>query len=211
MSLALVTIDEVNQYLGQTTGDDATQDALIEDIIGPGIEDAVQNFCDTNFSQVVVGSPGERHDGNRSDVIVPANVPIISVQAVFMYVPADSASGGIALDADDYFVDTKKNVIVLKELTTPFHPRGNILIQYTYGYAAVPGVVKLAIFENIKASIQRRNRNVEDVSSRSKGGETESYGGAFDSKSGLLSSTIGKLKKFQVIEFPSSSMAQRNY
>jgi hypothetical protein len=75
----------------------------------------------------------------------------------------------------------------------------------------VPADVKHAVYEGVKANYQMRKRNAEGVTSRSKNGESESYGASWDQTTGLPSSVIAKLKNYKVWEIPNINMSQRNF
>lgn len=198
--MALTTLAENKTYMGIT---DTSQDTIIE-IIRPAIEQAIINYCECKFESTVVTN--ELHDGQKNDVIVPKNFPLISVQAVIVFVDADGA-GGSALTPKDY--SFTENAIVLRTMHTPF-ARSCVRIDYTHGFASVPSDVKLAVFEGVKAKMQRRKRNAEDIASRSKGDESESYNAAWDKKSGLPQHVVGMIQAYRAYEFPNIGMAQRN-
>jgi hypothetical protein len=208
--MALTTLAEVKAYLGIAPGD-TSQDAIIE-IIRPAMEELVIAFCDSDFEEkTIAGPPGEIHDGIDADIIVPYNFPITEITAVFLGCNV-KGEDGTELEDDEYYVDTDGSVI-LRTRTTPF-TRGAVRIDYKYGYAAVPATVKLCIYQCVKAELQRRKRNSEDISSRSKatdgGSESEGYGSAWDKKTGLPIQIMSMLESFRSREFPHAGNAQRN-
>lgn len=204
----LTTLAEVKAYLGVT---DTSQDALIE-ILRPAMEELVIAYCDSEFDEnIVLGPPGEIHDGVDADIIVPYNFPVTEITAV--YIGCDTqGNNGRRLLSDEYYVDTDGSVI-LRFLSTP-NMRGAVRLDYKHGYAAVPATIKLCIYQCVKAELQRRKRNSEDITSRSKGvggdAEAEGYGSAWDTKTGLPKQIMSKLESFRSREFPHVGNAQRN-
>ena len=199
--MALTTLAENKAYLGITNG---SKDTLIE-IIRPAVEEQIIAYCDTNFEEKTVTK--EMHDGIESDVIVPYNFPVIQITAVYIGCDVNGENGRL-LEADEYYVDDDGSVI-LRSSTTPFL-RGNVRLDYKHGYTSVPSTIKLCVYQTVKAELQRQQRNTEDISSRSKEGESESYGSAWDSKSGLPKQILGKLDPYKAREIPLAGMAQRN-
>lgn len=204
--MSLTTLDENKIYQGIKLTD-TSQDVIIE-IFREAVEQAILNFCECSFEPIVIaGPPGEILDSDNSDIIVPKNSPIISVEKLFVGVDVDG-TGGSELDQDrDFYTD--ENSIILRDTRTP-RGRGLLRVDYTYGFAAVPPDVKLAVFQSVKAEMQRKKRNAEDITSRSKNGESESYSGAFDPKTGLPKAAIAKVQAYRTYEFPNIGSAQRN-
>lgn len=195
--MSLVTLNEIKSFLGVNNND---QDALLT-MFQESVEASIIGYCETDFASHVV--TGEVLDGNRSDIIVPKKCPIISVQALFIYV--DETGVGTELDTDSYTVD--ESAITLKSLSTDGR-RSSIKINYTYGYSSVPADVKMCVYQSVKAEMQRYSQNTENITSRSKEGESEGYGGAWDSLSGLPKQIISKLQRYKIIEFPNVPSAQ---
>lgn len=206
--MSLVTLANIKVYLG-IASDDTSQDALIT-MYQEQIEQAVINYCDTDFT--LKTETREILDGFRADVITPKNYPITAVSAVYVGVNADG-TGGTQLDAqNDYHFS--ESAIYLHYSHTPF-ARGVVAVSYSWGYDGVPADVKMAIYHSVKASLQRHSRNVEDVRSRSKGDESESFGGTgkggiWDNQTGLPNTALAMLQNYKTLEFPSVGMAQRN-
>ncbi len=199
--MSLVTLAEIKTYMGITG---SGEDALLT-IFQEAVEQQILNYCDVEFTPTIVTN--EIHDGSRADIIVPENIPIISVESVVFSVRPDGSEGTELVAEDEYYFD--ENAITLVNQVTPFY-RGNVRVDYTHGYATVPADVKLAVYEAVKANYQRRKRNSEDVSSRRKQDEAETYTAAWDPKSGLPTSVTAKLQTYRVYEFPNINMAQRN-
>lgn len=205
--MALTTLNGLKGFLGIDLSD-TSKDALLT-VFKDSVESSVIAFCDTDFTAKTV--TGEIQDGVKADVIVPQHSPIISVQAVIIYCDVTGAGGSTLDAATDYYFD--EGAIILKNLTTPFN-RGIVRLDYTWGYGAVPAQVILAVYQSVKAEYQRHKKNTEDVSSRSKGDESESYGvgpgGAWDAYTGLPKQIMAKLQPFKTYEFPLINTAQRN-
>jgi hypothetical protein len=204
----LTTLAENKTYLGIALSD-TSQDAIIE-IIRPAIEESILLYCDTDFTQKETPAGGEIHDGIQSDMLVPFNFPIISIDAVYLGCDPSGENGTLLVVGTDYYVDADDGSVILTGNTTPFR-RGSCRLNYKWGYVAVPKGVKLAVYQCVKAELQRRKRNTEDVSSRGKDGETEQYGKAWDDKTGLPKQILSKLDQYRSREFPQAGMAQRNY
>lgn len=199
--MSLVTLANIKAYMGITG---SAEDDLLT-ILQESVEQSVLNYCEVAFAPTVVTN--EIYDGSRADIIVPQNCPIRSVQQLIFDCMPDGTLGTVMVQGTDYYFD--ENCITLVTRSTPFY-RGNIRIDYTHGYATVPGDVKHAIYEAVKANYQRRKRNAEDVGSRSKMDESESYTSAWDKKTGLPASVVSKLQSYRVYEFPNVNQAQRN-
>lgn len=207
--MALTTLDDIKTFLGIPLAN-TSQDALIT-MFKDSVEQSIINYCETDFeTHVIAGPPGEIMDGGRQDILVPKYFPIISVEEVHFGVDVDG-TGGYQLGDTDFYFD--QSSITLRFQNAPF-ARGIIRLDYTYGYAAVPADVKMAVYQTIKAELQRYKKNSEDLSSRSKGDESESFGvgpgGAWDPVSGLPRQIAAKLQPYRLYEFPNVNMAQRN-
>lgn len=199
--MSLVTLQEIKDFLGITG---SAQDAKLT-IFQESVEASVKNYCDCAFEPVAV--TGELHDGTTSDVIVPKFSPLISIQGLYFWTDVDG-TGGTQMDEDrDFYFD--ENAITLREQYSP-RGRGIVRIDYTHGYATVPGDVKLAILQSVKAELRRDSNNTEHIASRSKMNESEGFNAAWDKKTGLPSQIISKLQPYRVYEVPLVSMAQRN-
>ena len=204
--MSLVTLADIKVFLGIAPAD-TSQDALIT-MFQQSVEQSVINYCESDFTaKVISGIPGEILDSGRSDVLVPKNFPIISVEEVWFNVEADG-TGGFKLDGTrDYYHD--EGAIILRTVYSPFS-RGIIRLNYTWGYTGVPADVKMSVYQSVKAEMQRYNRNTEDLSSRSKEGESESYRDSWDALTGLPTQIVAKLQPYKVYEFGNIAMAQRN-
>lgn len=177
-------------------------------IIRDAVEKSVDEYVEYSFAVTV--EAGELLDGNNSDTIVPRNIPIISVEGIFLDVDT-LGLGGSEVPADGYHV--ADGVIRLR---SEFTPRGRAIVKvaYTWGYASLPPDVKLAILQSIEAEFRRKGRKSIGVSGRSKKDERESFTGsdssAWDSKTGLPKEIVSKLNPYRVFEFPQQPMATRN-
>jgi len=207
--MSLVTLDNIKTFLGIELSD-TSQDVLLT-MFQESVEASIIAFCDSDFSIKTVVN--EIHDGIQSDVIVPRNYPITDVDAVYMGVYPDGTNG-ILLDPTREYSFSESS-IVLRGQITPF-ARSSVRVDYKWGYASVPGDVKMAVYQSVKAESQRHARNTEDISSRSKGDESESYGNGsgagsiWDSATGLPKTIVAKLANYKTFEFPTAGMAQRN-
>jgi len=198
----LTTLDDIKTFLGIPLSD-TEQDAIIT-MFKDSVEQSIINYCETDFD---THDAIELADATQADVIVPKHFPILSVQGVWFDVDLDGG-GGYELEAGkDFYFDS---VAITLRRQTPFR-RGAIKLQYTHGYSSIPADVKMVVYQSVKAELQRYKRNSEDVTSRSKEGESESYGmGAWDRLSGLPRQMLAKLQPYRVVGFANIPMAQRN-
>ena len=202
--MALTTLADLKTFLGI---EDSSQDVILT-ILKDSVEQSIINYCETDFTTKVVTN--EILSGTKADVIVPLNFPIISVQAVFLNVDADGTNGFELDDDKDYYND--EGAIYLMGVHTP-NARGRVRIDYTWGYAAVPADVKLAVYQGVKVELQRYSTNTEAGMGRSKGDESETGGSStnlMDELTGLPKTVVAKLQAYKVYEFPNINMAQRN-
>lgn len=199
----LVELNDLKDFLGIPLSD-TSQDVRLQMFLD-SVEQSVINYCDVSFLPEVVTN--EQHDGIDSDIIVPKNFPIISVQQLKFYTDASGAGGTVLTQGSDYYVT--EDSITLRDNWSP-RGRASCSINYTHGYAEVPADVKMAIMQGVKAENQRFKRNSEDISSRSKMNESESYGTSWDKKTGLPTQIVAKLQPYVGIEVPNISTAQRN-
>lgn len=204
--MALTNLDDVKTFLGIPLTDTSKDTVLT--MFKESVEQSIINFCNTDFTAKIVVN--EVLDAIRSDVIVTKNCPILSVQKVMIHNDMDGTNG-VELDTKQYYFD--ENAIMLRDVFTPFS-RGMVRIDYTWGYAHVPADVKMVVYQSVKAEYQRYKQNTENVGSRSKGDESESFGtganGAWDPYTGLPKQIVAKLQAYKVYEIPLVSMAQRN-
>jgi len=203
----IATIEEVRGWVLGDTNDDS-QDAILEPL-RKSTDEIIKDYCDCLFGETdaVVG---EVLDGRRTDMIVPDHFPIQSVQKVVMGADG-SGSGGYELEASDYNYRQEEIVLIG---TRSVRRRGTIILDYTHGYPNVPERVKQALLLAVEAMYNRKARRSIGVSSRSKEGETESYGGGSKSQwndaTGLPNDVMGMLQEYKRIEFTGSVMHARN-
>lgn len=204
--MPLVTLSALKSFMGIKPAD-TTQDDVLQ-IFLDSVESSVIAYCETDFSaKVIAGFPGELKDGTDSDVIVPNHYPILSIQGVWLGCKMDGTGGYQLSETTDYYHDEAS--IYLRAYTP--NQRGAVRLNYTWGYNSVPPEVKLCILQCVKAEYQRHVNKTEGLNSRSKEGESESFGGsAWNPSTGLPTSIQAKLEKYKVVEFPNPNMAQRN-
>jgi len=183
-----------------------THDSVLT-IINLAMEQAVLNYTETDFAEHVVTN--EIHDANESDIIVPRNIPVKSIEAIYLYSDVNGVNGSL-LDSDRYYLDN--DTIVLNEVKTPFG-RSLIRLDYTWGYNGLPADIKLCMLQAVEAEFRRKGNKSLGVNSRSKKDESESFDsgvGEWDSKSGLPKVLAYKLTSYKSFEFPNQPMAARN-
>jgi hypothetical protein len=205
--MALTTLDDLKTYMGIALSNTAL-DAILT-MFKDSVEEAVINYCETDFTLQTVTN--EVIDAVRSDIIVIKKCPVRSIIQLILNCDMDGQNG-LVIDPTEYNFDS--NSVSLRNFHTGFS-RGYIRVDYTWGYSAVPAGVKMAVYQSVKAEYQRYKQNSEGVASRSKGDESESFGGggsgsAWDPYTGLPKQIVSKLQAYKVYEFPLLPMAQRN-
>jgi hypothetical protein len=184
-----------------------THDANLT-IIANAIEQAVLNYVETTFELTEV--EGEILDGNISDVVLPLNTPVNSVEGLYFF-PEVNGAGGSLVDPSEYKVT--REAIYLKFANSP-KGRATVRVDYTYGYDGLPSDVKLMMLQTVEAEWRRKGSKSLGMSGRSKKDESESYItdlGQWDERTGLPKVLISKLQTYKSFEFPSSPMSQRNW
>jgi len=201
--MALQTLAKIKEWLSITGTE---QDGILSDIQA-AVDQAIANYCETDFTdQTIVG---EMLDCRRSDMVVPLNFPILSVQSLKLWINANG-TGGLEVDPD--YMVVRPEGVYLKTQFTP-QGRGLGLISYHYGYAVVPDRVKMASTLAVEAFYRRRARKSLGLTSRSKEGEAQSYEnykGAWDELTGLPVDVVSMLGEYRDISIPVSPMAMRN-
>jgi hypothetical protein len=200
---AIISLNEAKAWLGIDAGN-TSQDSNLQIMID-AVDAVIKDYTEAEFSPQAVN--GEIMDGTRSDTLVPRNSPIISVQQITTDVAW--GLGGNVLDPSEYFVADDKAAILLRWRTTP-KGRGTVLVNYTWGYASVPGPVKQAALLSVEAMYHRKARKSIGVSSRSKEGESESFPTAWNMENGLPKEAMALLVPYRSLEFPVTNTAQRN-
>jgi len=198
--------DDIKPWLG-IDGSNTTHDANLT-IIADAIEQSVLNYVETTFELTEV--EGEILDGNISDVVLPLNTPVNSVEGLYFF-PNVDGSGGSLVDQAEYKVT--REAIYLKFANSP-KGRATVRVDYTYGYDGLPSDVKLMILQTVEAEWRRKGSKSLGMSGRSKKDESESYIsdlGQWDERTGLPKVLISKLQAYKSFEFPSSPMSQRNW
>jgi hypothetical protein len=201
--MELASLADVKAFLKIENSD--TQFDAILTIFKNSVEAAILNFTDCPFEAITV--TGELYDGTDCDIITPKNYPLISVEGLYFYCDG-FGQNGTKIDPE-YYVMEESGIVLRNALFAP-NARKNIRIDYTYGYEDVPADVKICVLQGVKAEFQRWSQNTENINSRSKMGESESFGSAWDKSSGLPSQILGKLQPYKVYEFPMIGNAQRN-
>jgi hypothetical protein len=199
----LVSLSDVKAYLGIPPAD-TSYDTLLT-LFKESVEQSVYNFCETTFDEIEVTK--ELYDGIDSDIIVPKYFPILSIENIYFGCDAQG-EGGQRLD-EEYYSMEETGIVLRWGVYTP-NARKIVRLDYTYGFEEVPADVKLCVLQSIKAEKQRYDSNTENISSRGKMGESESFGSAWDKKTGLPAQIISKLQAYRVYEFPMIGNAQRN-
>lgn len=198
---------DIKPWLGITSTD---HDAVLT-VLRDSVEQSVANYVEHEFESTVVA--GEVIDGTRADAIAPKNWPILSVQSLHLFANGDG-SGGELIDPSQYVVEEWG--INLGDGLYSSRGRSTIRLAYTWGFASLPADAKLAILQTVEAEFRRKKRKTIGGGSRSKkdeseGASTGSDESAWDKKSGLPKSILGKLNSYkQGPEFTSQPMATRN-
>lgn len=176
-------------------------------IINNATNQAVLNYVETDFA--LHTQVNEVLDANQSDVIIPKNIPIVSIQKIYLETATDG-SGGSLLDPTYY--QLVSDTIVLQGIRTPFN-RSRVRVDYTWGYNGLPADVKLCMLQTVEAEFRRKGNKTLGLGGRSKKDESETFKsdlGDWDDKTGLPKVLIYKLTPYKCFEFPNQPMAVRN-
>lgn len=176
-------------------------------IINEAMEQAIINYTETDFQ--LHTEVNEVHDANQSDVLIPRNIPVVSIQAVYFYTLADGSEGSLR-EAIEY--QLREDIIVFQNQQLPFK-RSRVRVDYTWGYDGLPDDVKLCMLQAVEAEFRRKSNKTLGVKSRSKKDESHSLSNNpsdWDTKSGLPKELVYKLTPYKVFEFPNQPMAARN-
>jgi hypothetical protein len=201
-----VTLAEIKEWLTITKPDYDSMLTMIE----AAMCQAIKNYVEHDFTLTV--EVNEILDAKKSDMVVPKNSPIVSVQALYFFTRPDGSDGNL-IDTDSYHVTPEK--IVLQNINTPFR-RARVRVDYTWGYDGLPDDVKLMVLQAVEAEWRRRGQKSLGVGTRSKKDESISYGAKgmeyWDPRTGLPRELIHKLSHYkQAFEWPSSPMSERNF
>lgn len=202
--MALVTLNEVKDWLGIS----GTEHDTVLTIINNAMSQAIINYCETDF--VKHEDQVDILDGNRSDVILTREIPIIAVHEIRYFVEPDG-SGGEIIDSTKYQV--LPEAIVIPDLPTPNH-RARVRVLYDWGYDGVPDDVKLCALQAVEAEFRRKGKKSLGGGARSKKDESETMATdntSWDAKTGLPTVLVSKLTTYKRFEFPTQPMAQRNW
>lgn len=200
----ILTLAEAKTYLGI---DNTDKDAILTPMVA-AVNASIASWTESAFGAEVVVT-NELHDARRQDIFIPDGFPLVSVQQIVTGVDSAGA-GGTVLDPEDYSHDSVE-VRILRSLVP--QARSYVRIDYTYGYADVPPQVKMAAQLGVEGFYRMRERKSVGISSKSKEGESVSYGGgAWNSQAGLPREAVSLLESFRRIDFGSTkaSMATRN-
>lgn len=203
----IITLDEVKSWLGIANDDHN----VVLELIRGSVCSSVDNYTETKFSQQT--ATDEILDSSGSDTIVTRNTPLISVASIYTSVNTDG-SGGSLLDAENYYVYEDR--IVLRGFLQPVG-RALVKVTYDWGYASVPGDVKMAGLLSVEAIFRRKgNKSIAGGGQRSKRDESEGRSGGtdpdkiWDKKTGLPKEAVAMLNPYRNYGFPVLPIAQRN-
>ena len=201
----IATIEEVRGWILNDESN-SSQDATLEPL-RLSVDEIIKDYCDCLFGETEALT-GIILDSRRSDVIVPDQFPIVSVEKIVMFIDGDGV-GGVELQANEYIV--REEEIILRTRIQA-RRRGNISIDLTHGFADVPHRIHQALLLSVEGMYNRKTRRSIGLSSRSKEGESESYGAKsqWDSITGLPIEAMGMLQHYRRIEFTGSVMQARN-
>lgn len=188
--MALATIDQLKEYLGEASDKD---DTLLTRII-TAASDAIENYCGRTFTSTLYTA--EMQDGTGTKTLQLRNFPIISVTSLL--------EGGSALvvGTDPNGSPTPDALIYAEEgqLVRPWFIwlpyRRWYSITYTAGYATVPGDVIQACID-LSALMLREKEHV-GMSSKTAGQQIVSYRGDLpkyirDTLDGYSDCTVGRI------------------
>jgi hypothetical protein len=204
MVMAFLTLNDIKDWLGISGNEHDT----VLNVINAAMEQAVINYCETDF--VKHENQIEVLDGNKSDVIITRETPIIAVNEIKYNVNPDG-TGGDVIDASQYQV--LPEAIIVPNLPTPRY-RARIRVDYDWGYDGLPDDVKLCMLQAVEAEFRRKGKKSLGGGSRSKKDESETMtndSSSWDKKTGLPTVLVAKLTTYKRFEFPTQPMAQRNW
>lgn len=199
--MSLTTLKDIKTWLAVT---DTSQDAILT-MLQNSVEASIVKYCETDFDSHA--KLNEILDGQRQDIVVPENFPIISVQGLRVGTYVDG-SGGIPLNTITDIIVREYEIALRSAYTAK--GRGYVALDYTYGYAEIPPQVKMAAILGVEGMYRRKTRGNIGIRSRGKEGETESYSGMWDDATGLPAEVVKMLAPYRHMEFPVSAMATRS-
>lgn len=156
--MALITNDDPLladlDYSNKSTAQKAQIDALIE-----VCSDLIEKYCNRIF--LAADYTDEKHNGNRDNSIFVKNPPINSLSQISIAGEEDTN-----LDFDDEIFEYDvgsgevwwKSLILLSSISVidyiGYYPNGrnNVLITYNGGFSEIPGGIKLACVDMVKAA-----------------------------------------------------------
>lgn len=157
----LTTLAAVKAYAGVVgAGDDAALSALIT-----GYSDMIRAYTGRDFS---LTDYGRYFDGRNSTRLVLPQTPVVSVASVAIdgvAVPAQAVVGGIGYRHDETSI-----ILDGHRFTRGW---GNVLVNWTAGYATVPAAIVQAAIEMVALRYSLRDKL--GYASKSLAGETVSF------------------------------------
>ena len=162
--MAIINIDDVKKYANIKDGVDV---AVLTAIVAAA-NAAVLSYLNRNIE---AADYTERYDGTNSDVLVPDNLPILSVDTVKVNGRVLSRTDLSQLPWNGY--DFDGNSIFLHGGEKFYRGRRNVEVTYRAGFNEVPEGVKQAGVYIASQMYKRRDRI--GVTSKSIGPETISY------------------------------------
>lgn len=179
---ALVTLEEVREYFGWTSTN-TDNDNFIESLINY-TSDLFENYCEVdNFKSTSVT---EYYDGEGEKYLFLNNIPIVSITSIYDDVNWVWGEDTIVASTD-YRIVNKNYIVGLNEFTEGDQ---NIKVSYTYGYATIPGDLKMVCIEEVIRKF--KNRDNPGVINK-----TMVDGSISKDNKYLLESTVSVLNKYR--------------
>lgn len=94
-------------------------------------------------SYILASNYIESWDGQGSDLIIPREIPIISVSSISFSLNGDF-SNSLLLESNEYSIDPTSGVITLRNIRTP-RGRSVVKLEYVAGYVNVPEDIQMAL------------------------------------------------------------------
>ena len=204
----ICTLTDYKTFIGLPNPADPHPKDTVNQILLDGMEEAVKGYVDVALQTTVVTN--KLFDAKIEDMLTLGVFPIQSIQQIVFDVDSNGG-GGSVVSTENYHHDEIS--IFFRDLYTN-RGRGCIRVDYTHGYATVPGDVKLAILQATKIFAQYHSSDQEHTGgSSSKKDESTTIGGknsgVWDADSGLPFQVKAMLQKYRFLGYDNIGYAQR--
>lgn len=167
--MALATIDQLKEYLGEASDKD---DTLLTRIVAAAT-DAIENYCNRTFASTL--HTNEMYDGTGTKVLTLRHSPIISVTTL-------KEAGAIMTTGNDPNGSPAPDALIYAEEGELIRPwfywlpyRRWYSVTYTAGYAAIPAAIIQACLD-LSALMLREKEHI-GLSQKTSGQQIATYRG----------------------------------